>query len=256
MIEYPPIHVLDMGETGTGKSTFAATFPKPLLVWFFDPFGKDRPYKKGATQVGEIQEATIADRIQLHYCDIAHDDGPIRLEYYHSVSPYHPTGYSDFMARMSVFHLEYNQWKTVVVDSATFMELEARKWHQYKLNPDAKDGRQWFGGSTDLLEEMLMMRFASLPMNVLTLAHIDEDKDELYGEIVKNPAMPGRLRKRLASAYAEHYRSYVIRQEDGSLAHALQTTNNGRYAAQSQIGAPEPCYPSYVSLWVNWKGAE
>jgi len=36
------------GDTGTGKSTFAASFPKPLLVFCFDPAGKDIPYWKKA----------------------------------------------------------------------------------------------------------------------------------------------------------------------------------------------------------------
>ena len=255
--QYPPLHILCMGETGTGKSTFATTFPKPMLVLFFDPLGKDMPYHKRhplenvTPKVGQIQEVAIGDVI-VPIRDIKRQDGVIRLEYYHSESPYHPNAHSRFMARMSVLHNEYDVWKTLVVDSTTFVELEARKWHQYELNPSAKDARQWYGGSKELLEEMLMMRFASLPMNVLVLTHIDEDKDELYGEIVRNPALPGKLGKRMASAFGEHYRMYCVRNEEGKLVRLLQTVNDGRYAAQTQIDAPDPCYPHYASLWENW----
>jgi len=44
--EKPNVHIMIYGDTGTGKSTFLATFPKPLLVWCFDPHGKDFPYWK------------------------------------------------------------------------------------------------------------------------------------------------------------------------------------------------------------------
>ena len=35
--------------SSVGKSTMAATFPKPMLVHCFDPFGKDLPYRKKIT---------------------------------------------------------------------------------------------------------------------------------------------------------------------------------------------------------------
>ena len=248
-VELPPaIHLLLMGETGSGKSTFAKTFPKPELVWFWDPLGKDMPYLKGAKSVGKMIEFQYGK-----YRDVEHADGLIRLEYYHDGSPYQPDAYSKYLERMGNFHKEYESWQTIVADSATFMELSGRKWHQYVLNPTAKDARQWYGGSKELLEEMLMMRFAGLPMNVVVLTHIDEDKDELYGEIVRNPAVPGKLSKRLGSAFGEHYRMMVVRNEKGDLEHMVQTKNNGVYAAQSQINAPDPAFPHYLSLWENYK---
>ena len=47
-MEYPPIHCMVYADTGIGKSTFASTFPKPMLVFHFDPHGKDWPYRKDA----------------------------------------------------------------------------------------------------------------------------------------------------------------------------------------------------------------
>jgi hypothetical protein len=40
------------GEPGSGKTTFAATWPKPLLVIFFDPIGKDLPYLELGLRAG------------------------------------------------------------------------------------------------------------------------------------------------------------------------------------------------------------
>lgn len=41
---FPTLHALVYGDTGAGKSTFLASFPKPMYVFFFDGLGKDGPY--------------------------------------------------------------------------------------------------------------------------------------------------------------------------------------------------------------------
>ena len=40
----PALHALVYGDTGAGKSTFLASFPKPMYVMHFDGLGKDGPY--------------------------------------------------------------------------------------------------------------------------------------------------------------------------------------------------------------------
>jgi len=173
----------------------------------------------------------------------------IQVEHYIDGDPKSPEAYNRFLTRMGRLHEEYAQWRTLVFDSVTFMELMARKWHQYGLNPDSREPRQWFAGSTDLLEEMLLLRGGSLPMNVLALCHVDEEKDELHGGFVRNPAAPGRMRKRLGAGYAEVWRAYVDKDEDGKRVYQLQTMSSNQYAAATQINAPDPCYPSYKALW-------
>jgi len=44
--EREALHCLNYGPSGVGKSTFAATWPKPMLVFGFDPYAKERPYKR------------------------------------------------------------------------------------------------------------------------------------------------------------------------------------------------------------------
>ena len=181
----------------------------------------------------------------------------IRIEYYHDFDPDNPRAYEVFSYRMALFQHEYDQWQTVVLDSLTFAELTARKRHEKILNPMQKfakgtDTRQWFSGVTDDLEEMVIMRFAGLPMNVITVAHIDERRNEVSGEILRGPFAPGRLSKRgqLVSSNQETYHSFAYRDEKGRQ-FALQTVNDGTWAAASQIDAPDPCYPHYESLFEN-----
>ncbi len=181
----------------------------------------------------------------------------IRIEYFHDLDPDNPRAYETFTYRMSMLQHEYAAWQTVVLDSLTFAELTARKRHEKILNPMQKfakgtDTRQWFSGVTDDLEEMVIMRFAGLPMNVVTIAHIDERRNEISGEILRGPFAPGRLSKRgqLVSVNQETYHSFAYRDEKGRQ-YALQTANDGQWAASSQIDVPDPVYPAYDSLFVN-----
>jgi hypothetical protein len=248
---------MDYGETGTKKSTFAATWPKPMIVFAFDPHGKDMPYWKGAQDVGELQSYSLGDTYII-YRDVIHADGVIRIEYYHDHDVEHAAAYSTFLGRMSIFHTEYANWATCVTDSITFMELVSRKNNE-RMNPMQKfakgtDIRQWFAGSTDDLENMLVIRYASMPMNTLIICHESKEMSQMSGEMLKGPAAPGRLSKKqvLNCAYQEQYRSFTHRGEDGVLQYYLQTQNRDGFIAASQIGAPDPVYPHYESLWENW----
>jgi hypothetical protein len=251
----PSIKALVYGDAGSGKTSFAATWPRPILVLAWDPIGKEMPfYKRGAVQPMthmEIGTATIPVRQVLD----KNGNVVVQVEHYIDKNPRQPEGYSKFMSRWNTLEAEYDQWATIVIDSVTFMELMARKEHQYRLNPTARDPRQWFGGSTDLLEENLMIQVGALPMNCVVTAHVDEDKDEVNGFFVRNPKAPGRLGKGkgLAAAAVEVYRSFVGRDADGNNQYLLQTQTDTIFNCATRIGAPNPCAPMYKALWPNNK---
>lgn len=260
----PPIHVLLYGETGTWKSSFAKTFPKPLLVICFDPHGKDMPYWKGAANVSDLKTYQIG-QTEILYREVMQSDGPIRIEYFHNFDLGNPSAYPRFLTRIAQFAQEYQQWKTLVTDSVTFMALSARKYNEKVLNPipemerykkgTGHDTRQWFGAETDALEEMLVIRYAGLPMNIVTICHASIEMSQLSGEMIKGPAVRGRLRKEnvLLASHQEQYHTYPYKDEAGKEKVALQTKSGGGFAAATQIEAPNPCWPSYESLWENWR---
>jgi hypothetical protein len=256
----PPIHVMCYGESGTKKSTFAASFPKPLLVFFFDPLGKDSPYLRQGIPSGLMPSQFPGFMTQ----DVFNEAGELQitLEYFLDPFPQKPSAFPCFQNRFAqlLSHIwgvreipGEPDWKSIAFDSATYLELSARKYAQYFLNPNAKDPRQWFGSSTDQLEEILMISTGSIPRNVITICHVDEDKDEAGGVMVKNPALPGRLRKHGSSGYSEFYRVFVQRGDGkpgvSETRYALQTEPNGLYNAGSQIMAPNGCEPTYEALW-------
>jgi hypothetical protein len=211
---------------------------------------------------GGLQEYPInvkEGQVTITYRDVQHPEGVVRLEYYHD-DPDAPSAINIFRFRLAMLHLEYASWKTIVTDSITFMELCARKWEEKVMNPMEKfakgtDTRQWFSGGTDTLEELVVMRYASLPMNVVICCHLMEQGILRSGELVRGPFAPGRLAKRgeLSAAFQEQYRLFAARDENGSLIRYVQTENDGEWIATTQIGAPNYCAPHYLNLWTNYK---
>lgn len=256
------IHCLIYGDSGSMKSTFAASFPKPILIFFFEALGKEAPYLRvGESNTGRIPGPPYPTQ------DVFDQAGEllIRLEYFRDLIPNQPTAYTLFQNRFAMIqqHLygmkplqDEPLWATVVFDSVTDLELSIRKNAQYRLNPTAKDPRQWYGSSTEQLEEILMISVGSLPVNVVTICHIDEDKDESNGQIVRNPLFPGKLRKKASGSYSEFYRAGVKRGEKGESIWFLQTQTDQQFGANTQILAPNGCPPHYEALWTNLEGGK
>ena len=235
-------HWLLYGDSGGGKSTGAATFPKPQLVFFFDPYGKETPF----TSKGMIQESLSPAGTRIREVRSKKDASLLyRLEYYLEQDAQKPEAWGRFLLRLTHLEEDIAEWgiQTLVLDSVTFMELTARKFSQYRLNPTAREPRQWFGFSTDALEEILMIRLGSLPINVVVLAHIDDQKVTSHGTNVFSIAAPGRLSRRGPAAFS------VITNDAGVPEWQWQTRSNGVYTASTQIEAPDPSVQDYRLLW-------
>lgn len=259
MPRLPFIHVVDYAPPGAGKSTFAATFPKPMIVLAFDPLGKEAPYLKRGLVSPEMEGDFGQALVQV----VSRKDTSkllIQVEYFHDTEVdahgvYRPVAYQQFLKRFGTIYDEVREgkWATIVVDTLTYMELAARKMYQYDVDKTSREPRRWFASATDALEEAVMCRLGGIRTNVVILAHVDQDKDEVAGHMVFNPAAPGRLRQRLGSGYPEVYHSIQKRDKDGSVSYALQTRADSRYNCSSVfLNAPDPCEPEYKALWVPW----
>lgn len=252
-----PIHVLLMGESGIGKDTFAATFPKPMLVMHLDGFGQELPYIDEAVSVSDLLEYSIGN-IKIRYRDIQRKDGFVRVEYYSSDDPEKPSVSAALAARIR-FLAGDTTWQTLCCGSLSSAALEGRLYEQFVVNPSYKDPRKWYGAATEYVERLIMMQKA-LPYNVVFMCHVGKDRDEMDGSLVYTPDLPGRLSYSAARYFNEMYRIYVpyqdgkplIDQQTGKTMRFLQTDHDGRYQSKTHIKAPSPCYPHYESLWQNW----
>lgn len=244
------LHIVGYGDPGSGKSHFAATMPKPLTVFFFDGMGKDRPYLRRGTPT-EMQE----DAKGVPFREVLNKKGVaiIRLEYYYDTNPEDPHAARTFNSRIKRFVDEdMDDTRSLVVDSSTLLEICTRKDQQYRLNKRAKDPRQWWAAATDQLEELYMIQFAGLPVNIFIAMHISPDKDQVSGRMVFNPAAPGRLQTRLAGGYSEMYRFFARDdKESGERNYLIQTRSDSSYNAASQVPAPDPCENNWKALFAE-----
>lgn len=256
-----PIHVICYGDTGTGKSTFGATFPTPGLIFQFDPLDKSGPYLRSGRpqerqegEFGPFRDVLMNKKDELKW----------RVEYFHDMEmgkigkkgrPDGISAYRRFRNRVDRLYDELDQWRTIIVDSTTYMELAARKFEQYVLNADAvgQGKQQWWAGSTETMEEMLMCVFANFPCNVVVIAHLAPDKKRVKtgaDNLVLSLNAPGRLGRTLPTGYGESYHAYVQEDDNDQAQFWLQTRSNDEFFAGSQIQAPNPCAPNYKALWV------
>lgn len=249
----PPTSFLVMGEPGSRKSTFAATFPKPMLVSLFDPPGKDSPFEEIGRRV-EVENKGIP---AYHVMDkrVA-SELLVRVEMFHDWDATRPTAWALFNQRLASLPQEMGSvWKTWVIDSTTFLEEAVFNHQRYVVNPNTKEPRQWYAGVAETMRALLWNRVsaAALRLNVVVLTHIDTDKDELQGSFVRNPALAGKLRGRVAAGYPEFYRALWQDDDKGGRQFLLQTSAGQGFACLSQrIHAPNPCLPDYAALWTNY----
>ena len=255
-MKHPSSQFLVYGDPGSGKSQFAATFPTPMLVLFTDPRGKAMPYIKLGTL---LDEGVYDDNTPYSVVGSKKTGKPaITIEYYTDDNirggPRTVYAYERLEQRLAGLKDEVfaGQWKTVVLDSLSFLEYQVRKLHQYKLNPESnagnvQDARQWYNSSAEVIEEFCYSHLAWLPINVVVLAHVRDTKSNIRGQTTWVPEAPGVKGRKLPGAFAEVY----VLHSTGE-GRCLQTENDTAFIATTQIMAPNGCYPRYRDLWVNW----
>jgi hypothetical protein len=79
------------------------------------------------------------------------------------------------------------------------------------------------------------------------IGHVSNKKDDIHGQMVFHPALPGQQGVLSPSGFDEIFYAKVTPQGKFE----LQTVKNGLYFASSQLRAPDGCPPEYNALWAN-----
>lgn len=241
--EHPIIHCLVTGPTGYGKTKFAATYPKPMLVQFWDGFGNDMPY----LDQGEAGELDYYED-GTPWRDIQTPGGLIKIEYYHDEDPEDPSAYERYLN--SLPYLNPQEWATIICDSVSEAVKTARWYEQFALNPNAKGQAkmQWWGESADKIERVITGNFKSYQCNTAVIAHLADrlpKEDAPFWPL----DLPGRLSTGLPRSFGEVYLMRIVIDENGRRRRAVQTESDGTYMAKTHLDLPMFIDPHYDNLW-------
>lgn len=264
----PFIHLLLYGDSGSGKTTFAATFAalaqaigKPMLVLALDPPGKMAPYR----EVGIVRPVSDAE-FSIYYRDaeimaedICDENGKllIRVEYYLDPDPENPVAANQLEARLTGFEHQATEWSTVVFDSMTyFMHGSLRR--AAKNNP-TKAGQiidlTWYSQLKADVERTLKSQAVWWLTNVVAIFHTNQEKAEFADTLVRGILATGKLPSELPPGFDEIYRvKLVMGQKSGEdYRRVLQTRHDTIWAATSVTAkAPNPCEPHFENIWQNY----
>lgn len=254
-------HGLIYSDPGAGKSCFAATMPKPLKVFMFDPFGKDVPYLAQG-DAGPLHK--LDDGTYLRYVTQAGipDKLVVELEYFFDLSPAllgergQPlSAYERFQASL-LDHVArgWEGYESIVLDSLTNFTASVVRVNQYKLNPTSRSGAQahgiqWYGAASLAVQNDVCATLAWCPRHVAVLCHVNNQKQDARGYNVYAVEAPGQLARSIAKDWPEQYFLCTTRNAKGHVQRGFQTENDGVYMAQTHLDVPSGVAPEWRALW-------
>lgn len=212
------------GDSGAGKTSFIAGMPGPVRIDDFD--GK-------VVSAAEFLRKTNPEQLkQVSYEDYTVPGTRLAADLYN-----HNMG---ALAKTKPF-----PYGTVGLDSLTTFSDESMKY-LIRANPGVIKRMTTQGVQMPVLQDYQMVRIwfkqvitalLALPCNVVVTAHIQIEKDEHTGQILRTPMLAGKLSKELPIYFGEVWRAW--RDDKGE--HWAQTQSDSRFTCRSQIpGLPNP----------------
>lgn len=208
------LKVLVYGDSGAGKTCFAAGFPTPILFLDFD--GKVNSaasfYSGDKDRLAQIEVETLTPKPGVD---------PIQK-------------FQEITRKLD----KENPYKTIVIDSLTTFSAACLK-HIVKTNPGIKRVQSAQGVQPGMQDYGILKRefsrlipgFLTLDSNIVMCAHIKVDKDELTGEINRSTMMDGSFSQELPIYFEEVWRAYA----DDKGGHWAQTQSDYKFKCRSQI---------------------
>lgn len=208
------------GDAGTGKSTFAASFPQPIRLFDFDKgvrsyMGVDCDY----------DQFDLSSRSWTQFEKLA----------------------TEFIQKVDTN--DQPAYKTLVVDSCTTWADLAME-QALNLNPQRSvtGGAVWnvhYGIVKDLVEGWTrrLLRFKG---NIVFIGHTSTTKDDVTGLIKVGPLLTGQLSVKVPGLFDEVYYTST-KMQDGKVRYLCQTEALGYYNARSRLSGKEHRLPLYVS---------
>lgn len=215
------LKILVEGDSGVGKTCYAASFPGKVLYLDFDG--------KVDSAASFLRSQNLSDQLQA----IEVEQFPPNL----GVSPIDRLGKLIAEKLIPQQRAGTMEFQTLVLDSITTFSA-ATLAHIVKTNPGIKRNETKQGPQPGLQDYGILRRefqrlipgLLSLPCNVIMLAHIAVEKDEATGQIFRHAMMDGSFARELPIYFKEVWRMYV---KDGK--RFVQTQSDHMFNCRSQI---------------------
>jgi hypothetical protein len=211
------LKVMSVGESGTGKSTLAASFPTPGFVFDFG---------------NEILSYRGKDFDYEQY-DVS-SQGWGKYE-------------KDFITIRKA--VEEGKYQTVIVDNLSAMtDVCMEKAMQLDPKRSATNGPLWnvhYGMVKNLMEGRLR-QLINLQCNLVLICHLDTLKDEDGAIIGVEPSLTGKLSSDVPAYFDEVY-YHSTRKEGGETIWLVQTVPIGRNHGRSRASGRERLLPDTIT---------
>ncbi len=215
------LKILVEGDSGSGKTCFASSFPGPVLLLDFDlKADSAAAFLKSTNRIDQLASVEV-------------EEFPARI----GISPI------DKLTKLINDKLIPGQrdnnlgFKTIILDSITTFS-SATLAHIVRTNPGIKRNETKQGAQPGLQDYGILRRefqrlipgLLSLPCNVVMLAHISVEKDEATGQIFRHAMMDGSFARELPIYFKEVWRIFA---KDGK--RLAQTQSDHMFNCRSQI---------------------
>lgn len=205
-------NALVIGDLGTGKTTFACTGRKPVLLHSFDPGGP------------KSVQSLINEGLVIPDTRFANED------------PNAPSQFQAWVEEMRRLERAnvFEHVGTYVLDSATTF-ADALIGHILKReNRKQMEIRDWGTLLTEV--KIWMRRILSLPCDCIVTGHLTREKDDITGKVQASMMISGQSSVKLPMLFDEVYVTQTTETPKG-LEYRILTQNNGSYQARTRIGA-------------------
>jgi len=217
--------LLLIGDPGDGKTVFSCSFPTPLLLLDFDGKADSAAlfYRKDTQRLDDID-------VRAYSANLVTDP----------IAELNKLIDTELIPQQTSGKLAY---KTIVIDSVTTFSRAVLN-HIILTNPGVKRTSSKQGLQPCLADYGVLKRefsklipgLLSLDCNIIFTAHMDTQKDELTGELIRGPLMDGAFSNQLSIYFKEVWRIYTDKNQ-----RLAQTQSDYKYKCRSQIpGLPNP----------------